>query len=188
MRRAFTIIELLVAISIICILMTIVFRSIRGQMSAARTRHAEALCQAVESGLATYHTQKDEWPEPVGGWTNGNPPSRSNAEGKGGQSDPNVIVLTASEVKQVIKALIDEAKKGNPLMDISGLWVSRASGEGGKGYGLSFLDAVHGTNRSRKRMSTGEMNFGYPDPETGHFRRFKMVYSIPTDSILVSMQ
>lgn len=188
MRRAFTIIELLVVISIISILMTIVFKSVKGQMSAARSRHAEALCQAVESGLATYHVQNDEWPSPVGDWTKSGAPSRSNNEGPGGNTDPNVVVLTAAEVKQVVKALVDEAKKGNPLMDVSGLWVSRASGEGGSGYGLSFFDAVHGTSRSRKRMSTSEMNFGYPDPSTGHFRRFKMIYSIPADSLSVGLQ
>ena len=37
-------------------------------------------------------------------------------------------------------------------------------------------------------MKTGEMYFGYPESEHGWFRRFKMVYSVPGDTITVSKQ
>ena len=89
----------------------------------------------------------------------------------------------------MVKALVDETKKGNPMMDISGLFVSRDPGEkNGKGSGLDFMSAIRGTKRSKKKMNTSEMYFGYPDRDTGRFRRFKMVYSIPTDQLSVSMQ
>ena len=89
----------------------------------------------------------------------------------------------------MIKALVDEAKNGNPLMDISGLFVSRSPGENGqKGYGLDFMDAIHGTRKSQRKMSTGEMYFGYPEPDHGYFRRFKIVYSLPTDEMKVNRQ
>lgn len=190
MKRAFTIVELLVSISIISILMTIVFASVKGSISDARQHHAEALCQAVQAGLAAYRAQYDEWPDPVGSWVKGgNAPSRMNREGAGGENDSGMVVLEASEVQQMVRALVDEAKKGNPLMDISGLFVSRDAGEGGgRGYGLSFIDAVHGTSKSRRKMSTSEMKFGYADPSTGHFRRFKMVYSVPADGLVVTLQ
>ena len=115
--------------------------------------------------------------------------SSSNEEGTNGNTDADKYVLTAEEVRQMVKALVDEAKLGNPLMDISGLFVSRDPGErGSKGFGLDFFDAVHGTKQSHTRMSTSEMYFGYPDPSTGRFRRFKMVYSIPTDKLTVMQQ
>lgn len=190
MKKGFTIVELLMVITVISILMTLVFASVKGSMSEARARHADALCRAVQSGLAAYHAQYDEWPEPLGSWVkNDSIPDRPNRESEDGQHDPSKLVLEAAEVRQMVKALVDEAKKGNPLMDISGLYVSRDAGEGGgKGYGLSFTDAVRGTSKSRRKMNTGEMHFGYPDAGTGKFRRFKMVYSIPADGVTVRTQ
>ena len=54
--------------------------------------------------------------------------------------------------------------------------------------GLDFMDAVRGTKRSPKRMKLAEMHFGYPETDSGYFRRFKVVYSIPTDEMKVSKQ
>lgn len=179
-RRGFTIVELLVVVSIISILLTLVFTGISGSMADARERHAEALCQAVQSGLASYYAQKQEWPGQLGGYVeSGNFP--------GGRTD--TYTLSANEVRAMVKALVDEAKDGNTLMDISGLYVSSDPGEpGGKAHGLDFISAVRGTKKSGRRMSTANMYFGYPDRATGRFRRFKMTYSIPTDSIRVSVQ
>ena len=189
MKKAFTLVELMLVVAIIAILLTIVFSSVKGAFVAARQRRAEALCQTVQSGLATYHAQKDEWPEPLGGKVQSGSFTTSNGEGINGQADPDKYVLTASEVRAMVKALVDEAKKGNPMLDVSALYVSRDSGEHGqKGYGMDFMTAVHGSRESRRKMSSSEMYFGYPDPDTARFRRFKMVYSIPTDSLSVQMQ
>ena len=205
MKRAFTIIELLVVMTVIAILMTLVFSSVKGALAEARARRADALCQTVQSGLAAYHAQYDEWPEPLGSWVkNDSIPDRPNRESEDGQHDPSKLVLEAAEVRQMVRALVDEAKKGNPLMDISGLWVSRSNGEpantgsamgGGanrgaaqRGYGMSFMDAVRGTKWSKKKMKTAEMYFGYPETNSGYFRRFKMVYSISADQLTVRKQ
>ena len=53
---------------------------------------------------------------------------------------------------------------------------------------MDFRDAVRGTKKSPRKMSVAEMYFGYPDPSTGYFLRFKMVYSIPTDQFSVTKQ
>ena len=190
MKKAFTLVELMMVIAVIAILLTIVFSSVNGAFVSARQRRAEALCQTVQSGLATYHAQKDEWPGRLGSWVKSDSvPNRPNHEGPNGTHDPDKLVLEGSEVREMVKALVDAAKEGNPMMDVSGLYVSRNSGEPGqKGLGLDFMTAVHGSRESRKRMSTSEMYFGYPDPNTARFRRFKMVYSIPTDSLSVKMQ
>ena len=144
----------------------------------------------VEQGFATFYAQKGYWPGSIGSSIkSGNFSGNSNEEGTNNESDSDKYVLTASEIDSMIRDLISETKSGNPMMDISGLFVSRAQGESGsKDYGLDFMDAVRGTKRSRKKMTTSEMHFGYPETDHGYFRRFKVVYSIPTDEMKVSKQ
>lgn len=176
-------------IGIMAVLMGIITTAASQSIQAGRSRRSEALCTAVQAGLAAYYAQNDEWPEPLAGKIKNGMSSGSNDEGFDGDTDSDVYVLTASEVRSMVKALVDEAKQGNALMDISGLFVSRDPGEAGsKGVGLDFMSAVRGTKRSPKKMTTSEMYFGYPDTATGHFRRFKMVYSIPTDQLTVKRQ
>jgi len=191
-KKGFTIVELLMVVGIIAILMGIVTTAASSSIKSSRAQKANALCAIVQAGLATYREQMGEWPVDL-------PNARTNNEGSGGKNDPDKIVLNGGEVRQCVKKLVDEAKKGNPMMDISGLFVSRQDGElngtGEKGSqavkkatGLDFMQAIRGTKRSQVKMKTAEMYFGYPDPETGNFLRFKMVYSIPGDVITVSKQ
>lgn len=189
MKKAFTIVELLVVVAILGVLMTMVFVSVKGSLADARDRRAEALCKTVQAGLASYHVLYDEWPEPLAGKVRSGSFSDTNEEGEDRRTDPEKYVLKADEVRKMVKALVDEAKKGNPLMDVSGLFVSRATGEPGtRGTGYDFTEAVRGSNRNRKKMNTAEMYFGYAEREKGYFRRFKMVYSVPGDSLTVSKQ
>ena len=200
MKRGFTIVELMMVCGIIAILMGIVTTAASSSIKSSRKQKADALCALVQAGLSTYREQKGEWPVHL-------PTSRSNNEGSGGKDDPDKIVLTGEEVRESVRKLVHEAKLDNPMMDISGLFVSREDGElpgaskgsGGIGanetnrkvkpaYGLDFMQAIRGTKRSQKRMKVSEMYFGYPDPDTGYFLRFRMVYSIPTDTITVSKQ
>ena len=182
-------------IGIIAVLMGIITTAASTSIKSSRGRRAEALCTLVQAGLATYYEQKGEWPVTIS--TTG-----QQEDGKGNSKDPDSIVLTGAQVRQCVKALVDEAKQNNPMMDISGLFVSREPGElnGGGGqigqqtakvksaYGMNFMDAIRGTKQSKRKMKTSEMYFGYPDPETGYFLRFKMVYSVPGDTITVSKQ
>ena len=196
MKRGFTIVELMMVIGIIAVLMGVITTAASSSIKSSRGRKADVLCQLVQAGLATYYEQKGEWPVTIS--TSGN-----QEESAGGSRDPDSIVLTGAQVRQCVKALVDEAKRNNPMMDISGLFVSREPGElsgssvGQKGQnagsvkpamGLDFMQAIRGTKKSQKKMKTGEMYFGYPDPETGYFLRFKMVYSVPGDTITVSKQ
>lgn len=206
MKKAFTIVELLLVLSIIAVLMGIITTAASSSIRASRSRRAEALCTLVQTGLATYFEQEGKWPI---GLLNGDTVSpRTNNEASGGRNDPDKIVLTGPEVRECVLALVQKTKENNPVMDISGLFVSRSEGElpgtgGGKtgdkaqnagggnvraAHGLDFMSAIRGTKWSQKKMKTSEMYFGYPDPETGYFLRFKMVYSIPADTITVSKQ
>lgn len=205
MKKGFTIVELLMVIGVIAILMGIVTTAASESLRAARIRRAEALCSLVQAGFSNYYAQYDKWPGKLGERiANGSLGTRSNSEGTDGNSDAEEYVLNASEVKDCILELIKETKNGHPVMDISGLFVSRGDGEpqeepckcqsssghkryrAKKGaYGMDFMSAIHGTKKSPKKMSTSEMSFGYPHPDDGRFMRFKVIYSIPTDSFKV---
>lgn len=179
MKRGFTIIELMAVISIIAILLGIVVSTASNSIKLARTQKAKAIAACVQQGLETYHAQKDEWPGTFGSKVDGDNVS------SGDISDSDSYSLTPEEVRDSIRTVVEESVKGNPLMDVSGLYVSRDSGTGGKAYGMEFMEAVHGTKRSRKKMSVSEMYFGYPEKNTGHFRRLSINYSIPADSMKV---
>lgn len=193
MKKGFTIVELLMVVGIIAVLMGIVTTAAASSIKASRQQKAKALCTIVQTALATYREQKGRWPIDM-------PVSRANREGANGNSNSDVVVLNGTEVRACVKELVEETKKHNPMMDISGLFVSRQDGElpgGGSGqngdkikpaYGLDFMAAIHGTRKSSKKMTTSEMYFGYPDPATGYFLRFKMTYSIPSDQLMVSQQ
>ena len=187
MKKAFTIVELLVVIAVIGVLLGIVAVSASDSVKASREKQASALCAIVQSALATYYAQKGEWPEPLKGRIRSGSYGTNN-EGPEGESDDDKYVLETEEVRKMVKALVDEAKKGNPLLDISGLVVSRDPGEWkSKGRGMDFMSAIRGTKWSKRKMSTSEMHFGYLS-EAGYFRRFKMVYAIPTDHLAVMVQ
>ena len=197
MKKGFTIIELLLVIGIIAVLMGIITTAASSSIKASRSHKANALCTIVQTALATYREQKGQWPINM-------PTERANNAGGNGQSNADLVVLNGMEVRKCVRELVEETKRQNPMMDISGLFVSRSDGElpGGANasgqnqseikikpaMGLDFMQAIHGTRKSSKKMKLAEMYFGYPDPETGYFLRFKMVYSIPTDSMTVSMQ
>lgn len=193
-KRGFTIVELLMVMGIIGVLLGIVTTAASSSVKMARKRRAESLCHLVQAGLATYNAQKGEWP--------------INLESKSGSGNNEfTYTLSSEEVRACVKALVDEAKKGNPMMDISGLFVSRVdydpvnkwekcecgvSGCGDRRYppsrvfGLDFWPAIKGVrDKSPNKMKTEQMYFGYPHPADGSFIRFGMNYSISADSITV---
>ena len=188
LKKGFTIVELLMVIGVITILMGIVTTAASQSIRASRKQRADALLKLVQAGMNAYYARYDEWPGDVGERI-----KKNNISPNGGRNYPDVYVLSGDEVKSCVKALVDETKKGTPVMDISGLYVSRSRGElnGEKvvtAAGMDFLSAIRGTRTSREKMKTANMYFGYPDSKTGYFVRFGMVYSIPTDQFAVMEQ
>ncbi len=206
-RRAFTIVELLMVIGVIGILMGIVTSAAMGSLKTSRVQKADALCRIVEQGLATYYAQNDKWPEPMGSKIAEGIGARSNNEGYGNSSDDNIYILSHGEAQQMIRNIVEESARGNPMLDISALFVSRSSSDpqqekcpnhaassnqqryfpAADAYGMDLFDAVRGTKRNPERMTLGQMNFGYPHKEhNGKFMPFRVVYSIPTDEMKVT--
>ena len=107
-------------------------------------------------------------------------------EGRNGQSDDDMYVLNGSEVRACVKALVEETKKHNPMMDISGLYVSTQSGEpGSRNYGMDFMTAVKGSKQHPEKTPASQLYYGYPEEGHGYFRRFVIKYSPVLDKIIV---
>ena len=184
-KRGFTIIELMLVVGIIAILMTLVISASKGAIESARAQRANALCASVQQGLAAYRAQKGEWPSPI----NKGAGISSNAINNNGDTEKFTYELDSSEVRQVVLALVTEAKRNNPLMDISGLFVSRHAGScNSRHSGMDFMTAIRGSKHDKRKMKSSEMYFGYPESRHGFFRDFKIVYSIPNDQLTVSKQ
>lgn len=198
MKKGFTIVELLMVLGIIAVLMGIVTTAASESIKGARSRKADALCNVVQAGFAAYYAQFDEWPGSVGQMiANGSLGTRTNVEGYNYNSDPEKFILTMKENDDCIREMVLKTKEGIPMMDVSGLFVSKDEGRyGEKCRGLDFMQAatIKGMSEAKsklrsatggRRLTVANMHFGYPDPETGDFRHFKIIYSIPTDAFSV---
>lgn len=181
-RAGFTIVELMMVVGIIAVLMTIVTTAAGGAIKSARAHKGDALVSMIQVGLNTYYAQKEEWPGSFGNNVAGGIQSNINGD------DDNYL-LSTSEADECIAEMVRESVHGNPLLDVTGLFVCRSSmANSDKAVGMDFMDAVHGTKRSPKKMKLAEMAFGYPRASDGRFRRFKITYSIPADTITVAKQ
>jgi len=181
-KKGFTIVELLMVIGIIAVLLGLVTTVASSSIKASRRQRSSALCALVQAGLATYYAQEGEWPVSICN----NPRERTNKEADDNKHDPNKIVLNSKEVRECVYQLVQKTKDNKPMMDISGLFVSRQEGRYGQEcFGLDFMSAVRGTRETGNKMRSREMYFGYPEESRGYFRHFKMVYSIPSDTLSV---
>ena len=176
-HSGFTIVEMMMVIAILAVLMTMVTTAAGSAIRQARAQKADALVKLVQQGIATYYAQKDEWP---GNWY-------SDSISGNQSNDSDTYVLTDAQVDQCIRAVVQASIKTSPMMDVSRLFVCN-NPNGNKASGRDFIEAIHGSKRNPKKMKVSEMSFGYPEEKHGYFRRFKISYSIPTDTVIVSQQ
>lgn len=181
-RKGFTIVELLMVVGILSVLMTIVTTAAAGALKQSRERRADALVAMVQAGIATYYAQKDEWPGFDGEGKTGNYKLGN------GEIDPDRYELTDTECDNVMLELIRESVShgANPLLDVTGLFVAKKGPVTSKTHGMDFMQAATRTKLSPQKIKVGDMMFGYPNQADGRFKRFRMIYSIPTDQLTVS--
>lgn len=167
LRRGFTILELMIVISVIAILATLVTKAAQSSIKQARDKESQVMAQAIRVGIANYHAQYGKWPGVIEDYADsGRAPS-------GGS-------LSASEADKVVQTIISESGNGNPLIDASGLFVASQSAAGAKrGHGLNFGEA------RRRGMPLGDMAFGYQRTQDGVFRRFRIKYDPTNDTVSV---
>ena len=183
MKRGFTILELLLVISIIALLLGLVTTAANGAIGEARKKKADACCKIVQVAFETYYAQKGHWP--------GDIDDQLNRNGNTANLTSDELVLDQGTVRKMMRELLTEYKRGNACLDVSGLFVSRYTGEvRSRHIGLDFMEAIRGTKKDAngQKMKVSEMNFGYPEPNHGYFRHFQVTYRRPSDSILVEQQ
>ena len=173
MKRAFTIVELLMVIGIIAVLATIVTTASMSALQSSRGKRTEAMRVALQAAIATYHAQdsNEKWPGAI----------ENLAEN--GQT----AVLSESQAQEVFREIVKLSTKssGLPLINPNGLFVAPSGAVDGKSNGMGFADAHQGSKR-RRAIGISGMEFGYQGKKTGKFHRFNIVYRGDTDSVVVS--
>ena len=200
MRRAFTIVELLIVIAVIGILGAIVTNAAAGAIRNARGKRADMMCTALEQAFAAYYAQEGKWPDEI----------EKKADG-GDMGDKDTYTFTPEETDSIFFDVVGKGfgKKGKKsvLVDATGLFVASRSklGNGGKGCydnhgnprdkstycggrgcinGVDFTTAIAKSGKYHIRFA--DMAFGFQGPETGKFCRFWVTYNSKTDSVSVS--
>lgn len=184
-KKGFTIVEMLTVIAILGVLVGIVTTASGAAIRQARFKRTQAMRAVLQTGLETYYAQKREWPGVLDTWCSGGPQS---AYGR----KTRVDYLSDTEADKVFQEIANETVKGSPMLDVTGLFVCRASVAGtGKSSssvrGMDFREA-RAKNGKRGTLSIQQMAFGYAEKSTGNFKRFIVRYNFDTDTVAVMTQ
>ena len=197
MKRGYTLVEMLIVIAVIGVLAGITVVSLKGVISSARSKRCASMKTVIEQGLATYYAQEGEWPDVIENALQNNANART-IEIKNADAD--------KLMRQVVGKAYGKSGTKSMLLDATGLYVCEANRCGnenrgcfgnhdnssnpgtycrGKGcrLGIDFAEAVKPGGKRHIQLSN--MAFGYPDPDTGMFHRFKVIYNTRTDSVSV---
>ena len=195
MKKAFTIVELLVVVAIIGILLGLVTMAANGALKNARAKRATAMCAILQQGVNAYYAKKGEWPTTIEN-------KSKNMNGK------DVYVFEGGEADAVFQEIVKLSVGANAsmrLLDPMGLFVAESGRlkNGGNGCfdnhgaknddnycgnkgcinGRDFSAAV---KKGDQHLSISKMAFGYPGKEHGKFCRYWISYNGRTDSVTVS--
>ena len=175
MKKAFTIIELMLVIAVIAILMTIVTVTASNAIKSARSKRREAMQTAFQAAIATFQASNSQ-----GKW-----PGALDSISENGRS----AVLSESEAQNVFRIIVQKSAGENgtalPLIDPHALFVAPQGAQAGRSLGMSYDAARHGDEHSRRRLSVAQMLFGYEGRSSGRFHPFNIVYHAETDSVTV---
>lgn len=173
-RRGFTLVELMIVISVLGILMTIVTTAAVNSIHSAREKQTEAMRVAFQSAISTYQAANSsgKWPSPV-------QTAADNAQ---------TVVLSEEAAQTTFRIIVQKATGASgaamPLIDPHGLVVAPTGAVDGRTRGLPYDEARQGDGQ-RRGITTDRMLFGYQEAKSGRFRRFNIVYHAETDSVTV---
>lgn len=196
-KRGFTLVEMLVVIAVISVLVGITVVALKGVLASARSKRCESMKVVLAQGISTYYAQEGEWPDVIEQAL-----KKQNANEKS-------IEITNGDADKLFRQVVGKAfgKSGTKsmLLDATGLYVCEANRCGnankgcfgnhsnsasvdycrGKGcrLGIDFAEAVK--KGGKRHIPLDNMAFGYPDPNTDMFHRFKVIYNTRTDSVTV---
>ena len=193
-RRAFTIVELLVVIGIIGVLLGIVTTAVTSSVKNARVRRAEAMAKALQQAISAYYAQEGRWPGAIEGKTSS-------------MGNKSKYTFTGKEADGILQEIVRNsvgASASRPLVDASALFVAdsgRLRGDGcfdnhsdsslssycGKDKCINGIDFSIAANKSSKTtIPIGQMAFGWQGRQNGKFCRFWITYNSLTDSVAVT--
>ena len=175
MKKAFTIVELLMVITIIAVLGTIVTTAASSAMRSSREKRTEAMRTALQAAIATYHAQdsNEKWPGAIESL------AQNGTTAVLGEGDAQEVFQT------IVRKSIGASGARNPLIDAGALFVAPNGARDGRSTGLGFMDALKG-GPHRRKLGVTQMVFGYQGKTTGRFHRFNIIYNAATDSVKVS--
>ena len=197
-KRGFTIVEMLTVIAVLAVLMTIVTTAASAAIRKGRERRATAMAYALQSGIATYHAQKDEWPGKIKDWADA---GRVSGCLDSKQDGTTVGSLKNADYDEVMQKLMDESTSGRPVMDFGSMMAGPKNAENGKQNGIEYKNWIQLKKGGAKRMPAGmtarnALTFGYAlvndqkvdnvECRAGRFSRFVITYNAETDFVTVS--
>ena len=172
LKKGFTIIELMVVIAVIGILVTLVTKAATSSVKEARVKNSQVMASTIKMGIASYRAYKGEWPGVIETYAEQGRSPQGNSAKRG--------ALSPNDADAVVQEVVKESGQGNPLLDVSGLFVANKSvADARQGYGLRYTEA------RKQNVSLANMAFGYQRKRDGVFRRFLICYDPTNDTVSV---
>lgn len=160
-RRGFTLIELMMVISIMAVIATLATGAAVKSIKQSRSRRVDATIKVLEMALMNYRAQENEWPFTLGDLQHVFPKDGT-GDYYSAEGEKNAVVFT--------KLL---ASKSPVYLD-----------------GSALLTAVKGRMTVKKAIENGagfSIPIGYPDPDSpATFKYFTVKYFTSTDRVTVS--